>query len=113
LVRFSDSRKVEALLRALYWAQLRDEMMVARDAPPRQGRSALFLIAHEHAAYLRRRKESLPKLFIPDLLGELSQGLRRSGERCARFFDLPTPLVKLADPALDLPEFPRQPDLLG
>ena len=31
---------------------------------------------------------------------------------CASAF-LPAPLVKLSDSALDLPEFPRQPDLLG
>jgi len=35
------------------------------------------------------------KLLVPDLLGEHSQGLRRSGERLPRFFGLPTPLVKL------------------
>jgi hypothetical protein len=67
----------------------------------------------EHATYLRRRKEALPKLLVPDLPREHSQGLRRPGERLPRFFGLPTLLVKLADPALDLPEFPRQSDLLG
>jgi hypothetical protein len=66
-----------------------------------------LLSVPEHAAYLRRRKEALPKLFVPDLLRKLPQGLRRSGERCACFCGLPALLVKLADPALDLPEFLR------
>ena len=64
-----------------------------------------ILAALEHAACLRRRKKSLPELFVPDLLGELSQGLRRFRERPPRLAVLPAPLVKIAYPALDLPEF--------
>ncbi len=71
------------------------------------------LIVLEHAAHLRRGKETPPELFVPDLLCEHSHGLHRPGERLPRLPVLPTLFVKLADPALDLPEFPRQSDLLG
>ena len=54
----------------------------------------------EHAAYLRRRKETLPELFVPYLLGKLPQDLRRLRERLARLPVLPALLVKLAYPAL-------------
>jgi len=59
----------------------------------------------KHAAHLWRPKESLPELFVLDLLGEHSQGLRRQGERLSYLPVLPTPLVKLAESALDLPQF--------
>src|SRR5919202_6413117 len=70
-------------------------------------------MAHEHAAHLRRREETLPKLIVPYLFREHSQVLLRSGERCARLAGLPTPLMEPADPTLDLPQFARQSDLLG
>jgi hypothetical protein len=80
-------------------------------APTLEERSAL--IAPEHVTYLRCREEALPELFVPDLLRKHSQGLRRPRERLPRLPVLPAPLVKLADPALDLPEFLGQSDLLG
>jgi hypothetical protein len=42
------------------------------------------LIAPEHAAYPRRRKETLPKFFVPDLLGERKERL----VDCASFLPL-------------------------
>ena len=38
-----------------------------------------ILATLEYAARLRRRKEPLPELLVPDLLGEQSQGLRAAG----------------------------------
>src|SRR3954463_11333069 len=84
----------------LFWR----EIVVARGTPPLEERSTL-IGALEHAAHPRCRKEALPELFLPDLSREHAQGLRRSGERLPRFSGLPTPLAKLADSALDLPEF--------
>jgi hypothetical protein len=78
--------------------------------PLRQER--FFLIAHEHAAHLRCREEILLQLIVPHLFREPSQGLHRSGEHRARLADLPKPLMEPADPALDLPQFPRQSNLL-
>ena len=63
------------------------------------------MIAHEHAAHLRGCEEILLQLLVPYLLREPSQDLHPSGEHCARLADLPTPLVKLSEAALDLPAF--------
>ena len=52
----------------------------------------------EHAAYLTRRKEILPKHFVPDLFREHPQGLRRPGER------LPLEEVATGGTIKDLPD---------
>ena len=59
----------------------------------------------EHATYPGRREETLPEphVFYPRC--EIFEDMRCSGERLLRLGDLPAPLVELADPALDLPEF--------
>src|SRR5918997_5153903 len=67
----------------------------------------------EHATYPRSREETLPEPRVLYPRREHSQGLRRPGEHLSRLLGLPAPLVKIADPALDLPKFPRLPDLLG
>ena len=67
----------------------------------------------EHATYPRRREETLPEPRVIYLRREIPQGLRRSGERPLRLTGLPAPLVQLADTASDLPQFARQPHLLG
>src|ERR687893_1470182 len=67
----------------------------------------------EHATYPRSREETLPEPSVLYPRREHSQGLRRPGEHLSRLLGLPAPLVKIADPALDLPKFPRRPDLLG
>src|ERR671921_120135 len=67
----------------------------------------------EHAAYPRRREETLPEPFVLYPRREILEGPRRSGERLPRLADLPASLVELADPRPDLPKFAGQPDLLG
>ena len=67
----------------------------------------------EHATYPRRREETLPEPRLLYPRREIFEDLRCSGERLPRLLGLPAPLVQLADPALDLPKFPRQSDLLG
>jgi hypothetical protein len=71
-----------------------------------------ILATLEHAARLRRRKEPLPELFISDLLGEQSQGLRRPGERCARFYGLSAALVEFAEGGPDPPQLAGQLEFL-
>src|SRR3712207_4174912 len=67
----------------------------------------------EHATYPRRREETLlePRVLYPRC--EIFEDLRCSGERLLRLAGLPAPLVELADPASDLPQFAWQPNLLG
>src|ERR687893_469963 len=67
----------------------------------------------EHATYPRRREESLPEPCVLYPRREISEDLRRSGERLVRLAGLPAPLVELADPRPHLPKFAWQPDLLG
>src|ERR671917_322917 len=67
----------------------------------------------EHATYPRRREETLPEPFVLYPRREIFEDMRRSGERLVRLAGLPAPLVDLADPRPDLPEFARQPYLLG
>ena len=67
----------------------------------------------EHAAYPRRREETLPEPVVLYPRRETFEDMRRSGERLVRLAGLPAPLVDLADPRPDLPEFARQPYLLG
>ncbi len=66
----------------------------------------------EHATHPRRREETLPEPCVLYPRREIFEDPRCSGERLVRLFDLPAPLVELADPASDLPEFAWQPDLL-
>jgi len=104
IIRPLGSGKCREVLLQLY------ELFLARDRSAevhsyaREG-TLCALIATEHAVYLRRRKKILPKHFVPQLPCKRPQGLRRPRERLPRFFGLSTLLVKLADPALDLPEF--------
>src|SRR5919112_2297440 len=67
----------------------------------------------EHATYPRRREETLPepRIFYPRR--QIFEDLRCPGERLVRLAGLPTPLVEFADPCPHLPQFARQPDLLG
>ena len=69
--------EVLRLREAVFWC----EMVVARGTPLFKERGVLMPL--KHAAYLGRRNETLPKLFVPDLLRERTQGLRRPDERCA------------------------------
>src|SRR5215212_9897 len=67
----------------------------------------------ENTAHPRRREETLPEPCVLYPHREIFEDLRCSGERLLRFAGLPATLVDLADPASDLPQFARQPDLLG
>src|ERR671916_3283739 len=67
----------------------------------------------EHATYPGRREETLPEARVLYPRREILEDLRRSGERLVRLASLPAPLVELADPRPDLPQFAWQPDLLG
>src|ERR671916_1755213 len=85
-----------------------------------EGRSPLYsgalrarLMMLEHAKYPRRREKTLPEPFVLYPRREIFEDMRRSGERLVRLAGLPAPLVDLADPRPDLPEFARQPYLLG
>ena len=82
---------------------------------PRFGNGAIraLLMMLEHATYPMRRDETLPESFVLYPRREIFEDLRCPGERLVRLACLPTPLVEFADPCPHLPQFARQPDLLG
>src|SRR3712207_3256971 len=67
----------------------------------------------ENATYPRRREETLSEPRVLYLRREIFEVLRCSGERLLRLAGLPAPIVEIADPRPDLPQFAGQPDLLG